>query len=354
MPPDRRPEVPPAPEPRTREPQPDEPRALHERLALSALDYPIAPTAERLPYMLGGITFAGIVLLVVTGVVMDQVYDPTPIGAHDSVVYLISRVPLGSWIRGLHWWGASVVLTSVFAHLGWVFWRRSYARPREVTWWSGVAMLLLLFALAFTGTVLRADQEGGEALAHAVAGAEMLGALGAPMTPDFVASTTLLARLHAAHTSLLPLALVGLLGLHFWLIRWHGIHAREARTSRFPSHLRRLAGWALLVWAAIGALAAAFPPGIGFPAVAGVEVTKPYWPFLWIYAAENTMGLVGMLVAPGVLFAALAAVPLVDRRPAAEGGRPTWVLVAGIALGVLVLGALIYGAFAPQVQHLGM
>lgn len=331
----------------------DDPHPIRERLALSELDYPIAPTANRLPYLLGGITFAGILLLVVTGVFLDQVYDPTPVGAHDSVVYLVTRVPLGSWIRGLHAWGASVVLTSVFAHLAWVFARRSYVRPREVTWWSGVAMLLLLFAIAFTGTALRADQEGGEALAHAVAGARMLGALGAPMTPDFLASTSLLARLHAAHTSLLPLALVALLGLHFWLIRWHGIRSREPKTHRFPSHLRRLAGWSLLAWAAIGALAAIVPPSIGHPAVAGVEVTKPYWPFLWIYAAENTMGIAGMLVAPAVLFVALAAVPLVDRRTG-EDGRAAWVTAAGYALLGLVVAALVYGALAPQMRHIGM
>lgn len=327
--------------------------ALAERLAWHGADYPIAPTAERFPYMLGGITFAGIALLVASGIVLDQFYNPTPVAAHDSLVYILTRAPLGAWIRALHWWGASVVLTSVFAHLAWVFWRRSYRRPREVTWWSGVAMLFLLFALAFTGTVLRSDQEGGEALAHAVAGAEMVGGIGAVLTPDFARSTSLLARLHAAHVSLLPLALFAVLGLHFWLIRYHGIHAVEPRTRRFPAHLRRLAGWSLLLWATIGGLAAIFPPGLGYPAIPGVEVTKPYWPFLWIYAAENLMGLEGMIVAPTVLFLFLLAVPFLDRRP--EGrARPRWLLVAGGLLLAALVAAIVYGALAPQVEHLGM
>lgn len=327
---------------------------VRERLAWEGLEYPVAPTANRLPYMLGGITFFGVALLFATGIAMDQVYDPSPVAAHDSVVYLVTRVPLGAWLRGLHWWATSVVLSTVFLHLGWVFWRRSYVRPRELTWWSGAGLLLLLLALAFTGTVLRADQEGGEALAHAVAGAELVGPIGAPLMPGFVRSAALLTRLHAAHTSLLSIALLALLGLHFWLIRYLGIRAEEARTSRFPEHLRRLAGLGLLVWAGIGLLAVLFPPGLGYPAIEGVEVTKPYWPFLWIYAAENLMGLWGMIAAPAALFGFLFLVPLLDRRPEERGGRRPWVLVLGIALGALLVGALVYGALAPQVQHLGM
>jgi ubiquinol-cytochrome c reductase cytochrome b subunit len=301
--------------------------------------------------MLGGLTFAGVVVLIVSGVVLDQFYDPSTVGAHDSLVYLMTRVPLGVWLRALHWWAASVVLVSVIAHLTWVFWRRSYARPREATWWSGVAMLILLFALAFTGTVLRADQEGGEALAHAVAAAALVGIVGAPLHPDFAPGTTLLSRMHAAHVSMLPILLIALVALHFWLIRHLGIHAMGPRTVPFTTHLRRLSGYSLLLAAGLGAAAAAWGPGLGFPAVGGVEVTKPYWPFLWIYAAENTMGLWGMIVAPGALFLFLAALPLIDRHAAP---RRRWVVaLAAVVLAALV-GALVYGALAPQVQHLGM
>lgn len=324
---------------------------LRERLALEALEYEIPPTANRLPYMLGGLTFAGIVLLAVTGVLLDQWYDPTPLGAHDSLVYIMTRVVLGDWLRALHWWASSVVVVSVIAHLSWVFWRRSYVRPREATWWSGVIMLAMLFALVLTGTVLRWDQEGGEALAHAVAAAELVGAVGAPVDPEFAPSTTLLARMHAAHVSLLPLVLFALIALHFWLIRHLGIHATGPRTRRFTDHLRGLSGLALLLLGGIGLLAALVPPGIGFPTVGGFEVTKPYWPFLWIYTAENAMGLWGMIAAPGVLLAFLLAVPLIDRWP---GPRSRWLLALGAVVLAALVGALVYGVFAPQMRHLGM
>ena len=325
---------------------------IRRRLAWEALEYRIAPIANRLPYMLGGLTFFGILVLIVTGILLDQFYNPSPIGAHDSIQYIMSKLPLGNWLRSVHYWTASVVLVSVVLHLVYVFWRRSYRRPREITWWAGAALFLTLFALAFTGTVLRVDQEGSEALAHAVAGAQLLGKPGSPLTPGFAPSTTLLARLHNAHVSMLPLVLLGLIGLHFWLVRYLGIHAHEPATVPFTHHLRRLTGFGLVLFALIATTAALFPPGIGYPGIEGTEVTKPFWPFLWIYTVENTLGMKGMLLAPVVLFGFLFAVPLLDRR--SNQSRPRWLSVVALLLLALYVAGIIYGIFAPQMQHLGM
>ena len=323
---------------------------VRSRFALGALEYRIPPIANKLPYMLGGLTFIGLTVLVVTGILLDQYYNPNPVAAHDSIVYIMTRMPLGAWLRGVHYWGAASVLVTSLLHLIYVVWRRSYHRPREVTWLAGVALNVVIFALVFTGSVLRADQEGVEALAHAVAGAGLTGPLGAPLTPGFTPSTSLLARLHNAHVSLLPLALFGLVALHFFLIRNLGIHASEPATVPFTRHLRRLTGYGLLLTSLLGVLAVALPPGIGFAGIEGVEVTKPFWPFLWIYAVENTMGLWGMILAPLVLFGFLFAVPLLDRG---VGDRPpSWLRIVGVILLVLYVGGIIYGALAPQMQHI--
>ncbi len=327
---------------------------LRERLALHALDYPIPPSANQLRYMLGGLTFVGIIVLIITGVVLDQFYNPSPLAAHDSVLYIMTRVRLGNWIRSLHYWAATVVFITVFLHLAFVFWRRSYARPREVTWWAGVALFLVIFGLIFTGTVLRGDQEAGEALAHAVAGAKLARALGSVMRPDWAQSTTLFTRMHNIHVSLLPIALLGLIGLHFTLIRALGIHAHEPKTERFSNHVRKLSGVGLLLFAALGTLAALAPPGIGHPAVEGVEVTKPFWPFLWIYSVENSAGMTGMIVAPVILFGFLAAVPLLDRRDHGNHRPPRLLLALGLVMLALYVGGIIYGVFAPLKQHMGM
>ena len=327
---------------------------LKERLAWEALEYRIAPVANRLPYMLGGLTFFGILLLIVTGLFLDQFYNPSPLAAHDSVLYIMTRVPLGNWVRGIHYWAAALVLVSVVLHLAYVFWRRSYARPREVTWWAGILLLLIIFGLVFTGTVLRADQEGTEALAHAVAGAGLVGPLGAILSPDFARSTTLLSRMHNVHVSLLPILLFAFIGLHFFLIRYLGIHAHEPKTVPFTHHLRKLTGYGLVLIALVGTVAALFAPGLGYPGIAGVEVTKPFWPFLWIYTVENTFGLWGMIFAPLVLFGFLFVVPLLDRGRDHQTPRPRWLSALAVVMLVLYVGGIIYGVFAPQVQHIGM
>lgn len=324
---------------------------LRERFALRALEYPVPARANRLDFMLGALTLAALVLLAVSGSVLTLYYHPTPLAAHDSVRYMITGVPLVALLRDLHVWSASAALVLVFAHLAAVFWRRGFRQPREGLWWTGVLLLALLFGLAFTGTVLRADQEAVEALAHATAGAAFAGPLGAPLRPDFTPSSPLLSRLYGMHIGVLPLALVALLSLHLWLIRHLGVSAPGEVRVPFRTHLRPLGGFALVVAALAAAFALAWPGELLAPGVGGHEVTKPFWPFLWIYAAENLFGMTGMLLAPAVLFGFLALVPVADRG---EGLRPRVVRVLGVALFVLMLGAIAYAAIAPAQAHLGM
>lgn len=327
---------------------------LASRLGLATLDYPIPPTANRIVYMLGGLTFVSLLVLIVTGVVLDQFFNPSPLAAHDSVLYIMTRVYLGNWIRALHYWAATTVFITLFLHMVWVFWRRSYTRPREATWLIGVGLFVVVFALIFTGTVLRGDQEAVEALAHAVAGAKLAGPPGAVLTSEFTRSTPLFSRLHNVHVSLLPLLLLALVSAHFALIRILGIHSHEAKTARFSQHLRKLTGVSLIFFALLGVLAALLPPGIGHPGVEGVEVTKPFWPFLWIYAVENTVGMIGMVIAPVILFGFLAAIPLLDRGHDHAAPRPRWVMALGVLFVLAYIGGIFYGVFAPQMQHLGM
>lgn len=327
---------------------------LRERLALDALDYPIPRAANRWTYMLGGLTAFLLVVLIVTGLYLAQFYDPNPIAAHDSVLYIITRAPLGDWVRSVHYWAAGGATVTVVAHLVYVFWRRSYKRPREVTWWAGVGMAGLLFLLMVTGTALRYDEEGYEALAHFVAGGELVGAFGRFFTEEFTASTPLVARIYGLHSTLLPLALLALMGLHFWLIRHLGIHAERSETSVFRRHLVRLTGASLLAFGVLGLLAAVFPEGLGYPPVPGFEITKPYWPVLWVYGLENLLGAWGMVLGPLVLFTFLAAVPLLDRRGDDTPGRHGWVGWLGMALCAVTLGLWLYGVLGKAQQHIGM
>lgn len=336
----------------------DEARAgWRERLALDSLGYSIPPVATRWPYLLGSLTLSGIAVCAVTGVYLAQFYQPSPLGAHASVRYITERAPWGDLARSVHWWGANAAVFAVLCHLSWVFWRGSYRPPRELTWWAGVGMLACIFFLYFTGTTLPYDQEGYEALAHNVSAAEMAGPLGVFMTGEFTPSAPLLARLYALHISVLPLALLGLLGVHLYLIRTLGIHTHpgEARDgASFRDHLRRIGAEACWLTAGLIALALLWPRGIGFPAVAGAEVTKPPVPFLWLVALENRWGVAALAAVIPALFLALFAVPLVDRRRADSPRARRWRLAIVATAWAVLLALTLAAALAPQQQHIGM
>ena len=338
-------------------------RFLNERLALPALEYQVPRATLSLKYMLGGLTAFLLLVLIVTGLYLSQYYNPTVTGAHDSVLYLISRAPLGDWIRTVHFLSAGGLVLTVIAHLCYTFFRRAYKKPREVTWWAGVLMAAIIFLLIVTGSALRYDQEGFEALAHFVAGGNLTGAFGRFFTDSFTPSTPLLTRIFGLHTSLLPLVLITLIALHFWLIRHLGIHTNGANDSSassgaetgvFRTHTTRLAGFALVLFAALGVLAVLVPEGIGYPPVAGVEITKPFWPVLWVYGLENLLGAWGMILGPAAIFLFLMAVPLLDRGADQRPGKQGWVGWLAVALGIIIVGLWVYGMFGEAREHIGM
>lgn len=322
---------------------------IASRLALQALEYPIPARANRLDFMLGALTLVALTVLALSGIVLTQFYNPSPLDAHASVQAIITNMPLVSYLRDVHAWCASAAVVLVFAHLAAVFWRRGFRNPREVLWWSGVLLLALLFGLSFTGSVLRADQEAIEAVAHAVAGSAFMGPLGAPFQPGFSDSSPPVARFYAMHVSIFPLMLAGLLALHLWLIRHLGVSAAGATRATFRSHLTPMSGFALFIVGIVAALALLWPADLLAPGVAGFEVTKPSWPFLWIYAAENLAGTAGMLLAPVLLFGFLAMVPFTDR----EGSRLAGITrAAGATLLVLLIASIVYAWVAPAQAHL--
>ena len=150
---------------------------------------------------------------------------------------------------------------------------------------------------------------------------------------------------------MLPIVLLALMALHLWLVRQLGISAGGSERAIFRSHLRRLAGGGFVLVAIVATAALVWPATLSAPGVEGFEVTKPFWPFLWIYAAENLFGMTGMLIAPAVLFGFLALVPVTDRH---DGRAARATRMVGIALFILMLAAIVYAAVAPGQSHLGM
>ena len=329
--------------------------AIDERLRLSSLAYPVPEHANSLPYILGGITLFGFVILFASGILLAQFYNPSPAGAHDSVVYIITQVPFGDFLRSVHFWAANLVVITALLHLIRVFITGSYKRPREVNWWVGLGLLAVTLGFVFTGTVLKWDQEGVEALAHNRELGELLGLWGVWFTSEFTRSVPILPRLYLGHVTLLPAVFTVLIIAHVYLVKQLGISPRPtdqatagvaegtAPTSTFATHLRKMIGYGLLLLTLIGALALLWPAPLGQAGVPGVEVTKPPWMFLPFYPLEDVFGIRGLLAASIALFGLLGLVPLIDRSPWLSPRRRRGILIAGA---VLLLALIILGGYA--------
>jgi quinol-cytochrome oxidoreductase complex cytochrome b subunit len=341
--------------------------AIDERLGLSGLAYPVPAHANRIGYILGGITFFGFLILAATGIWLVQFYHPTPGAARESVVYIMSVAPAGDIVRGIHYWTSNIVMATVLLHLGRIFVTGSYKRPREANWLIGLGLLAITLGLVFTGTVMKWDQEGYEALGHNVAAGQLLGAVGFWFSNDFEASLPLLGRLYMAHVVILPAIGTLLLISHFLLVKRHGISslpdAADAAVdggpqpvksgSTFAAHLVRMAGFGLLILAITTVLAIVVPAALGPRPIPGTETTKPPWMFLPFYPFENWFGLAALLWVPAILFGALALLPFIDRSPYRSPGRRRFLMLFAAVVAVGLLALIGYATVTVPQAHIG-
>lgn len=184
-------------------------------------------------YTLGSISLFLLVLQAVTGILLAMNYSPSPEHAHASVKYIMESVPMGPVIRGLHKWGASLMVAAVTLHMIRTFFMGAYKYPREMTWAIGVFIWLIVMAFGFTGYLLPWDQKAywatmvganiagqaplvGEALAKVLRGGETLGAV-------------TLTRFYAFHVLALPALVLVLVGIHLFFVVRQGISAPPER-----------------------------------------------------------------------------------------------------------------------------
>lgn len=197
---------------------------------LAVIRHPVPAALER-PigwwYVFGSATLAIFIVQVVTGVGLAMTYVPAPNSARDSLEFITSGAALGNVVRGIHYWGAAAMVVLVLIHMSQVFLFGSYKYPREINWLSGSLLLLATLAMAFTGQLLRWDQDAFWAI---VVGAEQ--AARAPILGEWLAKLVVagqdvggatLTRFYATHVFLIPAAIFGLIGLHLYLVIKRGI-----------------------------------------------------------------------------------------------------------------------------------
>jgi cytochrome b6 len=312
-------------------------------------------------YYLGGMTLFLFIVQVSTGILLLLYYRPSAEEAFESVQFLMAEVQFGWLVRSVHSWAANLMILTLFVHLFSVLLLKAYRPPREITWFSGMALLGLALGFGFTGYLLPWNElayfatKVGTEITSAVPGiGQFAGRL--LRGGDEVTGATL-TRFYGIHVAILPATAVALLGLHLYLVQRHGMSVppgveREGGASRVmpfvPNFLLRdIVGW-LSALAVLAALAAYFPAELGkkadpfLPAPAGI---KPEWYFMFMfqtlkYLPSHILGIEGEvagILAFGLGGLFLLLIPILDRRTAR--GQPsrlfTWIGIAIILYMVL-------------------
>jgi menaquinol-cytochrome c reductase cytochrome b subunit len=189
--------------------------------------------ANAFYYCFGGMVFVLIVLQLLTGILLSLYYVPdasgNPAAAYTSVNFIQNSVYLGWLIRGVHFWGANLLIIMVLLHMSRVYWTGSYRAPRELNWIVGVIMLLCIIFLSLTGYLLPWDTKAYFAteVTIKIAGSPPPAILGTfikeILQGGAVVGPPTLQRFFTIHVFLLPAIIVVLMYVHFRFIRAHGI-----------------------------------------------------------------------------------------------------------------------------------
>jgi cytochrome b6 len=315
--------------------------ALADRMPIEKISFKTLIQKKEVPvhraawaYYLGGLVLFCFLIQLVTGVLLLFYYQPTVSDAHASVEYITKYVSGGALIRNLHTWAASAMIFFVLCHLLTTFAMKAFEKPREITWISGVLLLLITFSFGFTGYLLpwhqiavnatkvglQSIEEAGRYLPGQLS--EMPGRVRELIQGEAAVGQATLSRFYAIHVVFLPLAVFGLIGLHLLTVQLHGmsqgVDKVTGKTERFFPFfvLKDFSLWGIVfLIAAVVALCLPFEAFFSYPLFAPYDALgstpdgiKPEWYFFFIYYPLELLPfwvvMLGQMVVLGVLFAA--------------------------------------------------
>ena len=349
---------------------------LDQRLQLGA---EIRETAEhRVPretaswfYVFGSAALTCFMLQIVTGILLALIYVPSAGEAWNSLQILNHDISLGWFIRGLHGWGSNFMVAIVLIHMVQVFLFGAYKFPRELTWMIGVCLLLMTLAMAFTGQVLRFDQDAYWGLGIGASIASRVPVIGPwavnlMLGGPIIAGATL-SRFFAVHVFVVPGLLIAFIGVHLLMVLKLGVNewpmpGRIVRRATYLQEYHELthkegvpfvpyavwkdvffSGFILLSIAACAVFLGPFGPS-GQPDPTIIQTApRPDFFFLWLYAvlsylppsAETPI----LMIGPAIGIVALLLLPFI-----AGEGEKSWkrrpIAVLTILLVAVMLGSL--------------
>src|SRR6202522_1181107 len=193
-----------------------------------AAGHPVPRNTASWFYVFGSAALTVFLLQLVTGILLAMIYVPSGSEAWSSLQALNHDVTLGWFIRGLHGWGSNFMVALVLIHMVQVFLFGAYKFPRELTWIVGVLLLLLTLGMAFTGQVLRFDQDAYWGLGIGASIASRVPVIGPwavnlMLGGPIIAGATL-SRFFALHVFVVPGLLIAFVSLHLLMVLKLGIN----------------------------------------------------------------------------------------------------------------------------------
>jgi ubiquinol-cytochrome c reductase cytochrome b subunit len=349
-----------------------------------AVEHPVPRNSASWFYVFGSAALTVFVLQLVTGILLALIYVPSAAEAWTSLQALNHDVTLGWFIRALHGWGSNFMVAIVLIHMVQVFLFGAYKFPRELTWIVGVFLLLMTLGMAFSGQVLRFDQDAYWGLGIGASIASRVPLLGPAAVKlmlggPIIAGATL-SRFFALHVFVIPGLLIGFVCLHLLMVLKLGINewpmpGRLVRKATYETEYHQLttkngapfvpyAVWkdlffVALILLAVAACAVYFGPfgPTGRPDPTIIQTSpKPDYFFLWLYALLSllppSVETPALLVGPVVVILALIVLPFL-----AGEGEKSWlrrpIAVLTILLVAISLGTLTHlSGYTPWSPHM--
>src|SRR5215510_11408015 len=349
------------------------------KLYASTAGHSVPRNAESWFYVFGSGTLLCFILQIVTGTCLAFVYAPSANEAYSSLEYLNYHQQLGWLLRAMHNWGSNFMIAIMILHLAQVFLFGAFKYPREMTWISGVVLLLCTLGMAFTGQVLRFDQDAYWGLGI---GAAMMGRvpiIGAELVRFVLAGPIIagetLSRFFTLHVFIIPGTIIALVSLHLRLVLTKGINEypvpgkavvkatyeqeyenllKKDGVPFFPKAISKDLIFSGVVMLGILGCALYFGPegphGVPDPTQIN-SVPKPDFFFLWLYAVlallPDYLETILILTVPAIVIGVLFALPFISGSGEKSAARRP-VPVLAVLIIFLSVGTLNYlGTFAP-------
>ena len=324
---------------------------------------PVPFHLKRWWFALGGTPAYLFIVQIITGILLAVYYQPSPETAWESVRHITDEVAYGWLLRGIHKWGATLMIASVILHQLRVYFTGAYRKPREINWMVGMCLLIATLMLGFTGYCLVFEQLSywGAAVGANIAGSVPF--LGEPirnlMLGGEAYNADTLPRFFILHAAVLPVALVFLLVLHIAIIRLQGVTQLQFEDevdqppkhfNLFPDHVMMEIIVGLILMIVLTVLATIFPATMGAKAnpLVTPETIKPEWffyvAFRWLKLFSGTVA----VLSTGFIVFVIFTWPFIDswfRRKTRFQEASVWIGIVGT---LTIIALTVWEAVAPH------